>query len=123
MSAELMCELAGLPEDAPAYLLTERGKPFASSGSLDNRVRKWIVEAGLCTVEKDEKGQEVARATRSQHGIRKARAEEIVEQGGSVYEVMALLSHSDEKTAAIYTKKFERWQLAKQAAARQKKAK
>ncbi|MBT3139788.1 site-specific integrase [Phaeobacter gallaeciensis] len=122
MSAELMCELAGLPEDAPAYLLTEWGKPFASSGSLDNRVRKWIIEAGLYTIGKNKKGEEVKKATRSQHGIRKACAEEIAEQGGSVYEVMSVLSHSDEKTAAIYTKRFERAQLAIQAAERRKKA-
>jgi hypothetical protein len=30
-----------------AFLVTEHGTPFASSGSLDNRVRKWIVAAGL----------------------------------------------------------------------------
>ena len=42
------------------------------------------------------------------HGIRKAFAVEIAEQGGSFYEVLSVLSHSDEKTAAIYTKKDER---------------
>ncbi|WP_323766225.1 site-specific integrase [Marinovum sp.] len=120
MSAELMMELAGLPDDAPAFLFTDNGKPFASSGSLDNRVRKWIIAAGLCTVELDAAGKEVKKATRSQHGLRKARAEEIAEQGGSVYEVMALLSHSDIKTAEIYTKKYERAALAKQAADRRR---
>lgn len=123
MSTELMFELAEVPEDATTYLLTERGKPFASSGSLDNRIRKWIIEAGLYTMEINEKGKEVKKATRSQHGIRKACAEEIAEQGGSVYEVMAVLSHGDEKTAAIYTKKFERAQLAIQAAERRKQTK
>ena len=115
-----MSELAGLSEDAPAYLLTEWGTRFASSGGLDNRVRKWIIEAGLFTKEKTAEGGEVKKATRSQHGIRKARAEEIAEQGGSVYEVMALLSHSDPKTAAVYTKKFERAGLSKRAAERRK---
>ncbi|TMM55118.1 tyrosine-type recombinase/integrase [Sulfitobacter sabulilitoris] len=118
MSVELMMELAGLPEDAPAYLLTEHGKQFASSGSLDNRVRKWIIAAGLCAAEVDDNGKNAIKATRSQHGIRKARAEEIAEQGGSVYEVMSVLSHSDVRTAEIYTKKFRRAGLAKQAAAR-----
>ena len=46
MSWELSLELAGLAADAPSYLLTDHGKAFASSGSLDNRVRKWIVAAG-----------------------------------------------------------------------------
>lgn len=112
MSADLMKELAGLPDEAPAYLLTEYGKPFVSSASLDNRVRKWIVEAGLV----DENG----KANRSQHGIRKRRAEIIAEEGGSVYEVMAHLSHSDTKTAAIYTKKIERKRLAERAARRKR---
>ena len=58
------------------------------------------------------------RATRSQHGIRKARAIEIVEQGGSVFEVMSHLSHSEPKTSAIYTKRVDRAHLARQAADR-----
>ncbi|MBP0483399.1 hypothetical protein [Sagittula salina] len=122
MSGELMVELAGLPADASTYLLTEQGEPFASPGSLGNRVRKWIVEAGLCTIDTDAGGKTVKKAARSQHGIRKARAEEIAEQGGSVYEVMALLSHSDVKTAEIYTKKFERARLAAKAFGRREKA-
>ncbi len=120
LSAELMHEIAGLPQDAGAYLLSENGAPFASSGSLDNRVRKWIIEAGLFEIVKNQKGENEKRATRSQHGIRKRRAEMIAEAGGSVYEVMAYLSHSDPKTAAIYTKKVERLGLAKRAAERAK---
>lgn len=107
MSWELSMELAGLAADAPSYLLTDYGRPFASSGWLDNRVRKWIVEAGLVS--------EDGKANRSQHGVRKRRAEEIAEVGGSVYEVMAHLSHSDPKTSAIYTQRVERARLAEQA--------
>lgn len=87
MSWDLSLELAGLAADAPSYLLTDHGKPFSSSGSLDNRVRKWIVEAG-----------------------------------GTVYEVMAHLSHSDPKTSAIYTQRVERARLAEQAVRRMEKA-
>jgi len=72
--------LALLACDAPAYLLTEHGKPLTSSGRLDNRVRKWIVEVGLV----DENGN----ANRSQRGVRKRRAEIIAEGGGAVCEVM-----------------------------------
>lgn len=39
MSQELMVELASVADDAPSYLVTEYGRPFASSGSLGNRVR------------------------------------------------------------------------------------
>ncbi len=118
-----MIEVADLPVDAPAYLLTDKGTPFASSGSLDNAVRKWIIAAGLCEPVLDDDGNSVLekngkpklRATRSQHGIRKRRAEQIAEASGSVYEVMAYLSHSDPKTAAIYTKRVDRAKLAERA--------
>jgi len=121
-----MLEVANLPVDAPAYLLTNKGTPFASSGSLDNAVRKWIIAAGLSEPVLDEDGNQVLdedgkpklRATRSQHGIRKRRAEQIAEASGSVYEVMAHLSHSDPKTAAIYTKRVDRARLAERAALR-----
>ncbi len=121
-----MLEVADLPVDAPAYLLTAKGAPFASSGSLDNAVRKWIIAAGLCEPVLDDDGNPVlekngkpkVRATRSQHGIRKRRAEQIAEASGSVYEVMAHLSHSDPKTAAIYTKRVDRARLAERAALR-----
>ena len=125
-----MVEAANLPEDAPAYLLTRNGDPFASSGSLDNSVRKWIIAAGLCVPMLDEngdpkldkKGKPKMRATRSQHGIRKRRAEQIAEASGSVYEVMAYLSHSDPKTAAIYTKRVDRALLAERAFMRAEEA-
>lgn len=123
---DFMLEAAKLPAEAAAYLLTKKGTPFASSGSLDNAVRKWIIAAGLCEpVINDEakpvlekNGKPKMRATRSQHGIRKRRAEQIAEASGSVYEVMAHLSHSDPKTAAIYTKRVDRARLAERAALR-----
>lgn len=118
MSNEFLVELAPVADDAPAYLSTEYGKPFASLGSLDNKIRKWVIQAGLFFTETDAEGIEIKRARRSQHGIRKARAEEVAEQGGSVYEVIANLSHSDAKTSAIYTKRVERARLAEQAADR-----
>ena len=118
-----MLEAANLPENASAYLLKRNGDPFASSGSLDNAVRKWIIAAGMCEPilddngdpELDEKGKPKMRAMRSQHGIRKRRAEQIAQASGSVYEVMAYLSHSDPKTAAIYTKRVDRAVLAERA--------
>nr|WP_139784615.1 tyrosine-type recombinase/integrase [Roseovarius sp. A-2] len=82
------------------YLATEYGKPFASSGSLDNRVRKWIVAAGL--VGKD------GKANRSQHGIRKGVAEIMAENGATEYELMSAFGWTEAKTASVYTKKFQR---------------
>lgn len=120
VSDELKAELSLMQEDSQTYLVTERGYPFSSSGALDNRVRKWIIDAGLCEPVVDRNGRTVLKATRSQHGLRKARAVEIAEQGGSVYEVMSYLSHSDPKTSAIYTKQVERERLAEQAVTRLK---
>lgn len=76
MSWELSLELASLAADAPGCLPTDYDKPFASSGSLDNRVRQWVVKAGLV-------GEE-GKADRFRRGIRKRRAEEIAEAGGTV---------------------------------------
>ena len=53
--------------------------------------------------------------------LRKAAVPEFLRRGeasGSVFEVMAHLSHSDPKTAAIYTKRVDRARLAERAALR-----
>jgi len=65
-----------------AFLVNEYGRPFTSSGSLDDRIRKWVIAAGLCTLveevdPKTKKRQEVKKEARSQHGIRKATAHEL----------------------------------------------
>lgn len=113
---ELARELNVGPVHPDAFLTTEYGRPFASSGALGNKIRDWVIQAGLKkTVRVESKGQVrmVTKATRSQHGIRKRVAEQIAEAGGNEYEIMARLSHSDPKTAAIYTAKVNRAKLAK----------
>lgn len=111
VSEELVDELETLGTGNTAFLVSEHGNSFASSGSLDNKVSKWIISVGLCTVSADADGKEVVKATRSQHGVRKARAEEIVEHGGTEYEVIAAVSHSEPKTTAKYTERahFAGW--------------
>ncbi len=101
---ELAEELRAADFTAAAFLLTEYGRPFSSTGSLDNKIRKWIIEAGLTDAD--------GKARLSQHGIRKYVAEELALAGNTVYEIMSRLSHSDPKTAAIYTAKVERALLA-----------
>jgi len=100
------------------YLVTEYGRPFASNGSLDNRVRKWIIAAGLCKLVKNEKGEEEKKANRSQHGIRKGVAALMAESGASEFEIMASFGWTEAKTAAIYTKKFQRGGSAASASKR-----
>ncbi len=96
------------------YLVTEYGRPFASSGSLDNRVRKWIVAAGLVDSE--------GKVARSQHGIRKGVAELMAEAGATEYELMATFGWTETKTASVYTKKADRRKGAASAAARRSAA-
>lgn len=97
-------------EPRETWLLTERGKPFASPGSLDNRVRKWVIAAGLVDAD--------GKATRSQHGIRKGVAEAMAANGATEYELMSSFGWTEAKTAGIYTKKFQRRGAATAAAKR-----
>ncbi len=97
---ELAAELADDTGEKATFLRTEYGRPFASSGSLDNKVRDWIVAAKPIGAD--------GKAVRSQHGIRKATAHELAKAGASVFEVAARLSHSDVKSSALYVKDVER---------------
>ncbi len=114
---ELAEELAASTFHDDAFLTISSGRPFASSGSLDNQVRSWIIQAGLCKVVEEKnpktmKMEKVKKATRSQHGLRKAVALELAHAGGTVYEIMARLSHSDMKTSEVYAKGIHRATLA-----------
>lgn len=62
---ELAAELSADAGSKEAFLRTEYGHPFASAGSLDNKVRDWIVAAKLTG--------EDGKAARSQNGVRKDR--------------------------------------------------
>ena len=98
--AKVLSTVLAFHDERDTCLLTELRKPFASSGSLDNRVRKWTIAAGLCIEAKDEQGnpkyvgkgkrEDVQKlSTRSQHGIRKGVASLMAERGATEYELMA----------------------------------
>jgi len=89
---ELAAELANDTGEAATFLRTEYGRPFASSGTLDNKVQNWIVAAKLTGAD--------GKAVCSQHSIRKATAHELAKAGASMFEVAARLSHSDVKSSA-----------------------
>ncbi|WP_127903396.1 hypothetical protein [Solirhodobacter olei] len=110
---ELADELALGFVHPEAFLVTEYGIPFASSGGLDNKIRQWVIDAGLCVEIRDQNGKNRKKATRSQHGLRKRVAKEIAHAGGTVYEIMARLSHSDVKSSLPYTAEVDREALAK----------
>jgi len=82
----------------PTYLLGDLGKPFGSSESLRNRIRKWCDSAGLCG--------------KSSHGVRKAVAQMMAEAGCTQHQIMSVMAHTQAKTSEIYTKRVERRKLA-----------
>ena len=86
--------------DRETYLATEYGKPFASSGSLENRVRKWVIAAGLVGAD--------GKANRSQHGIGKGVASAMAENGATEYELMSSSGWTEAETAGVYTRNFLR---------------
>lgn len=108
MTEMLLTELENHDVDRGTFLTTVFGKPFASSGSLDNRVREWIVQAKIT-------GKN-GKANRSQHGVRKGVAKLLAKLGATEYEIMTTLGHSDPQTTRIYTKEAERERMAISAA-------
>ena len=101
MMPALKRSLRALPVLGPTYLLTTRGKPFSSVNSLGNTVRDWCRSAGL--------------DDRSSHGIRKAMAGLLAEEGCSQHQIMAILAHTQAKTSEVYTRDAERRILAGEA--------
>lgn len=83
------------------YVLGPRARPYASGDSMSAMFKHWCREAGLNDL--------------SAHGVRKGLAELLAEQGCSQYDIMAILGHSEAKTSEVYTRRVERWKLAKVA--------
>ncbi|MDR6632395.1 integrase [Phyllobacterium sp. 1468] len=83
------------------YVLGRGGKPFSSGDSASAMFKRWCKDAGLGHL--------------SAHGVRKGLAELLAELGCSQYEIMAILGHSEAKTSEVYTRRVERWRLAKTA--------
>ena len=83
------------------YLLGRGGNPYSSGDSMSAMFKRWCHEAELRHL--------------SAHGVRKGLAELLAELGCSQYEIMAILGHSEAKTSEVYTRRVERWKLAKSA--------
>lgn len=83
------------------YVLGRGGKPYSSGDSMSAMFKTWCKDAGLDDL--------------SAHGVRKGLAELLAEQGCSQYDIMAILGHSEAKTSEVYTRRVERWKLAKAA--------
>lgn len=83
------------------YLLGRGGKPFSSGDSASAMFKRWCKDADIGHL--------------SAHGVRKGLAEILAELGCSQYEIMSILGHSEAKTSEVYTRRVERWRLAKTA--------
>ncbi|WP_246683430.1 tyrosine-type recombinase/integrase [Mesorhizobium sp. B2-1-3A] len=83
------------------YVLGRGGKPYSSGDSMSAMFKRWCQDAGLGHL--------------SAHGVRKGLAELLAELGCTQYEIMAILGHSEAKTSEVYTRRVERWKLARQA--------
>jgi integrase len=84
---------------ATAYLLSERGEPFASSASFGNWFRRRCNEAGLPHC--------------SAHGLRKAMARRLAEAGATQQQLKAVGNWSQDKDVAKYTAAADQKRLAK----------
>lgn len=89
--------------NAPAFLVTEYGRPFSAPG-FGNKFREWCDEAGLehC----------------SAHGLRKAAAALLAEAGATPHEIMAVTGHRSLEEVERYTKAARKALLADRAFAR-----
>lgn len=83
------------------YVLGRGGKPYASGDSMSAVFKQWCRDADIAHL--------------SAHGVRKGLAELLAELGCSQYEIMAILGHSEAKTSEVYTRRVERWKLARSA--------
>ncbi|MBU2962725.1 tyrosine-type recombinase/integrase [Citreicella sp. C3M06] len=97
----LLRTIRAMPVVGPAYLLSERGKPFKNVETLRTRVRRWCDDAGL--------------QNRSSHGVRKGMATMLAEAGANEQQIGAVLSHTQPSTTRIYTQTAQRSVLSQQA--------
>lgn len=88
MLPELAEAIRDLPRNAPAFLLTEFGKPFTPAG-FGNWFRDRCNEAGLSHC--------------SAHGLRKAAARRMAEAGMSADVIKSVTGHTDLKQVSVYT--------------------
>ncbi|MCR9146354.1 MAG: tyrosine-type recombinase/integrase [Rhodobacteraceae bacterium] len=100
VTQELGNAIANLPAHAPAFLLSEYGKPF-SVGGFGNWMRKRCDEAGLPQC--------------SSHGLREACARRLAEAGCTVHEIKAITGHKSDAEVRRYTEKSDQILLSERA--------
>ncbi len=103
LSRELNDIIVATPTGHLVFLVTEYGKPFSTKG-FGNKMRAWCDEAGLPQC--------------SAHGLRKAAATRLAENGATVEEIMAVTGHSTLRQVENYTRDANRAKMADNAFAK-----
>ncbi|AXV15819.1 integrase [Neorhizobium sp. SOG26] len=100
---DLRAALAATKTGDMTYLVTDYGQAFTVDG-LGNRMREWCDDAGLphCT----------------SHGLRKASAVTLAENGASASELCAIFGWTKLETAEIYIRRAQKKKMAGNAFAR-----
>lgn len=104
MHPTLAAELAHLDRSAPAFLLSEWGKPFVAA-SFGNWFRARCNEAGLANL--------------SAHGLRKSASRRLAEAGCTPHEIAAITGHKTLKEVTRYTAAANQRALAEAGLAKQ----
>lgn len=97
---QLKAALEGWQGKGLTWLETPDGNPYTVDG-FRVRFRQWCDAAGLHEC--------------SFHGLRKATAARMAEEGRTPHQIMAVLGHSTHQQAATYTKKADRERMAGEA--------
>ena len=100
---DLRAALAATPLGDLTYLVSDQGRPFTING-LGNKMRDWCDVAGLSHC--------------SSHGLRKAAAVILAENGATAPELCALFGWSKLETAEIYIREAQKRKMVGNAFAR-----
>ena len=100
MPAELQRVIDASTTGDLTFLVTDYGRPFAKAG-FGNKFRSWCNEAGLPNC--------------SAHGLRKAAATRVAENGGTTSELKAIFGWRSDKEAERYTQAADRKRLGSSA--------
>ncbi|MGH6865670.1 MAG: tyrosine-type recombinase/integrase [Methyloceanibacter sp.] len=101
---DLKVILDATPSEHLTFLVSEKGKPFASANSFGHRMRKWAKEAGLigCPL----------------HGLRKVCLRRLAELGCTAPEIMSVSGHKSMAEVQHYIETANQKRMADRAIAR-----
>lgn len=100
VSDELAAELERAPKGHLTYLVTDKGAPYTAAG-FGNWFREVCDKAGLGFV--------------SAHGLRKAKARRLAEDGATAHEIAAITGHKSLAEVQRYTESADQERLADRA--------